>query len=120
MAVYEFKGGQFERLAASLDDFDGTFRNWNETVAAFAEAKGMHLLDEVEGVYQLFVHTPEHQTFSRLRAYRWWFCLVDEVDVMDQVLIPDSLPDFLAFMGMLKPLVDRRAAVKQEVREALE
>ena len=114
MAVYRFVGGQFERLAAAMDELDGTFRGWDGTFRQFAESKGMWLLDDVAGVYELFGHAASGVRFTRLKEYRWWFHLVDELDAADEVLIPDSLPDYLAFMAMLRPLVERAAELKRE------
>lgn len=120
MAVYKYESGEFTKLAASLDDLDGTFKEWKGLVGEFATSKGMVLLDDVDGVYELYCRNPSNQTFSRLREYRWWFRLVDELGVADDVMIPDSLPDFLAFVGQLQPLVIRAEALVREVRESLQ
>lgn len=116
MAVYRFQAGAFEKLADSLDDLDKTFADWDRPVEAFAEQKGMHLLDEVDAVYQVFTRVPGKKVFSRLREYRWWFRLTDVMDVADDVLIEDSLPDYLAFMGLIQPLVVRARDVAREVK----
>ncbi|HGM5018384.1 TPA: hypothetical protein ACKPYW_002795 [Pseudomonas aeruginosa] len=118
MAVYEFKNGQFQRLAESLDDFDGTFRAWEGEVSEFAAQRGMLFHDDVDGVYDLYLRDPGGKVFSRLRDYRWWFRVYDGAFMTDDVLVPDSLPDYLAFMALLQPVVARAEAVAREVREA--
>ncbi len=118
MAVYELKNGQFQRLAESLDDFDATFKAWEGDVAEFAAARGMLYHDDVDGVYDLYLRDPSQKTFSKLRAYRWWFRVYDGAFMADDVVISDSLPDCLAFMGMLQPLISRAEAQARDVRES--
>ncbi|WP_139199028.1 hypothetical protein [Pseudomonas panipatensis] len=116
--MYEFKNGQFQHLAASMDDFEGTFRGFEGAVSEFAAQKGMQYHDDVAGVYDLYLRNPEKRVFSRLRDYRWWFRVSDGAFMVDDVLVPDSLPDYLAFMGMLQPLVTRAAELAREVEES--
>jgi len=118
MAVYEFKNGQFQRIAESMEAFDSGLKDWEGETSEFAAKRGMLYHDDVDGVYDLYLRDPSGKTFSRLRDYRWWFRVYDGLFMFDDVLVPDSLPDYLAFMALLQPVVARAEAVAGEVREA--
>lgn len=119
MAVYRFADGVFERLAGSLDEMATDFAAWGGSVGEYAARQGMVLLDDVDGVYELYARQPGVKAFSRLSAYRWWFRMVDGLDAVDDVLIADALPDFLDYMSRVEPLVSRVRHAAREVGEAV-
>ena len=115
MAVYRFEQGVFTRV----DALDGHMLGQSGSAVEMARNTGMVLLDDVEGVYELFARHPDDRSFTRLSGYRWWFRLVDELGAVDDVLIRDDLPAYLDFLARLEPLVRRRGAARGEVEREL-
>lgn len=116
MAVFRFEQGVFTRLDDSLA---AHLAGQDCSAADIALRNGMVLLDDVEGVYELFTRRPGDRTLGRLAGYRWWFRVCDEVGAVDDVLIRDELPAYLDFLGRLEPLVRRMASIRGEVAREL-
>lgn len=122
MAVYRLEKGELVLLAETLedmlcpelaawDDFDDLLRGL-----------GMWLHEEVGDAYRLYrrsgdVHTPE----GRLPGVKYMFDVNIDGDNIDYILIGDRLPDYLAVLRLLSPLVeaDKDTAIraKEMVRE---
>lgn len=119
MAVYRFENGRFEKIASSMEELVPAFAEWNGSIQAFAGTQGMTALDDDADVFMLHARAGMEDARGPLAEYRWWFALVDTMDQADDVLIPDSFPDYLAFWAQLEPLIRRARAIKEEVLESL-
>lgn len=124
MAVYEFNQGKFERVAEAIDELlKGRAIRWEGVDELMAQLRFMPH-DDVPNVYVSYRRRQADGSSTKLADWKRDVCWVFEVTVaedgIDFVLVKDSLPDYLALLAALEPLVQRRKDLVAEVAAARE
>ncbi|WP_296276760.1 hypothetical protein [Pseudomonas sp. UBA7530] len=118
MAVYEVVKGELVKVAAQLEDLllPELAHVEDYEVGLLEKRLGFIVYDDVEDVYKLFRRGRLENAEGKLPGVRFIFDVSIDESAMDSILVKeDSLPDFLAVMRMLEPLVNRAATLRQEL-----
>ncbi|MBA6065690.1 MULTISPECIES: hypothetical protein [Pseudomonas] len=116
MAVYTVENGQLKRVAEALDEYSG--QEWESSWSCddYFGAMGFSLWDDARDVYAQYQRAPA-VVGAPLPGISYLFHVHAHGDVMDCILVRDSLPDYLAVVAMLEPLRTRDAELRKEVEE---
>jgi len=118
MAVYEVVKGELVKVAAQLEDLllPELADIEDYEVGLLQKKLGFIVYDEVADVYKLFRRGGLESAKGKLPGIRFIFDVSIDESAIDSILVmDDSLPDFLAVMRMLEPLVNRTASLRKEV-----
>ncbi|WP_275546303.1 hypothetical protein [Pseudomonas sp. Marseille-Q0931] len=118
MAVYEVVKGELVKVAAQLEDLLlPELADFDDYEVGLLQKKlGFIVYDDVADVYRLFRRENMERAKGELPGIRFIFDVCIDGSAMDCILVKDdSLPDFLAVMRMLEPLVNRTASLRKEV-----
>jgi len=124
MATYRFKDSSFVKLADDFDDLlPDELKSWEVLSELYAEL-GFRPWEEVAGTYECHVRSGAPEDAAVERAWqpeiRWLFVVEIIEDTFDVVLIENSLPDYLAFLAAVEPMVRRNRALGAEIKEELQ
>lgn len=108
MAVYGLEKGELVVLAETLEEMlCPELAAW-EVYDDLMGALGLGQWDEVEGAYTLYRRARFEQDWpqGKLPGCKFLFQVEVDGENIDYILIGDRLPDYLAVLRVLQPLVD--------------
>ncbi len=119
MAVYKVENGELVRIE---EDFMNLVRpewvEWDDFEEDLLRARlGFIRYDDEENVYRLFRRENVDRPEGELPKVRFIFDVNIDESNFDFILLEDSLPDFLAVMRMLEPLVNRQQRLNRELEK---
>ena len=119
MAVYKFNGGAFQRVGEDLGEMvPAHLLSSTELHGVMSEA-GFLLSDDIDDAVSIYRRAPVAGGVHYLPGVRWVFDVSVDGEAIDSVLVGDSLPDYLALLGLLQPLITRRRELAAEVSAEL-
>ncbi|ASL27365.1 hypothetical protein [Azotobacter chroococcum] len=118
MAVYGVEKGELVLLAETLESMlCQELANWKEFDDLLKDL-GLWVHDEVGDAYKLYRRQAHAESWpeGRLPGVKFIFDVNVDGDSIDYILVGDRLPDFLAVLRLLEPLVaaDRDVAARAE------
>lgn len=119
MAVYKFNGGAFQRVGDDLGEMVKAHLLGSAEVQRAMDAIGFWLSDAIGDSVLIFRRAPATGGVHYLPGVRWVFDVSVDGEAIDSVLVGDSLPDYLALLGLLQPLITRRRELAAEVSAEL-
>lgn len=119
MAVYKVEKGELVRIE---EEFMNLVRpewvEWNDFEEDLLRTRlGFIRYDEEEGVYRLYRRENVARPEGELPKVRYIFDVSIDDSSFDLILLEDALPDFLAVMSMLEPLVNRQQRLSKELEK---
>ena len=117
MAVYTVENGQLKRVAEDLVQYTGV--TWEEVGEPdeFFRKLGFFLQDDVELAYRRYQRVDGDRAV--LPGVVQLFDVMAHDSVIDYILLDDHLPNYLAVMTMLSPLVAHAQAVQADAAAEL-
>lgn len=119
MAVYKFNGGVFQRVGEDLGDLVPAHLLDAAELHVMMMGIGFLLSDDIGGVVMTYRRAPAGGGVHYLPGVRWVFDVSVDGEAIDWVLVGDSLPDYLALLGLLQPVITRRRELAAEVATEL-
>lgn len=119
MAVYKFNGGAFQRVGEDLGEMVPAHLLEAAEVQRGMAAVGFWLSDAIGDSVSIYRRAPVAGGVHYLPGVRWVFDVSVDGEAIDSVLVGDSLPDYLALLGLLQPLIARRRELAVEVSAEL-
>lgn len=124
MAVYNFKQGQFERIADTLEELlPAALKHWDNSDELFLSLR-FKRHDDVLDVYRTYVRQGSVSAVEKMALWlprvKWLVDVETDDSCFDIVLIEDSLPDYLGMMAALQPLIQRNKDLQVEIQQQLE
>ncbi len=118
MAVYGIEKGELVQLAETLESMlSPELAGWSD-FDGLLSGLGMGLYDEVGDAYRLYRRQRYDEAWpeGKLPGVKFMFEVNIDGDNFDVILIGDRLPDYLAVLRLLEPLVaaDKDAAARAE------
>lgn len=121
MAVYKLEKGELvlvaETLESMLSPVLAEWEDWDHLMHAL----GFTLYDEVNGAYRFFRRSESslESPAADLPGVAYMFDVnIDESNI-DYILLSNRLPEYLAVLKLLEPLVNRAAAVEAQLEKDL-
>jgi hypothetical protein len=121
MAVYQIEKGELVEVGATLEGMlREDWANWEDYEELLKNLK-LSLYDEVTDVYKMYRRPDgvQNSACGELPGIKYVFDVNIDGDNFDYILLSDRLPEYLAVMRLLEPLVNRDQAIRQEVQEHL-
>jgi len=110
MAVYKVVKGELEKVGETLEGLvREDLANWeNFDEDLMYKGLGFVRYDEEDGVYTLFRRSETDRPADELPGVMYVFDVNIDESNMDYILVTDALPEYLAVVKMLEPLVARK------------
>lgn len=119
MAVYKFNGGAFQRVGEDLGELVPAHLLETAERQRAMGTVGFWLSDTVCDSVAIYRRAPAAGGVHYLPGVSWVFDVSVDGEAIDWVLVGDSLPDYLALLGLLQPLIARRRELAAEVSAEL-
>lgn len=120
MAVYKFNNGEFQRVGEDLGELVPAHLLSSTELHGVMINAGFWLSDDIDGTVSIYRRAPAGGGVHYLPGVRWVFDVSVDGEALDSVLVGDSLPDYLALLGLLQPLIARRRELAVEVNAELD
>jgi HPt (histidine-containing phosphotransfer) domain-containing protein len=121
MAVYQIEKGELVEVGATLEELlREDWADWEDYEELLKKLK-LSLYDEVSDVYKMYRRPDgaQNSPLGELPGIKYVFDVNIDGDNFDYILLSDRLPEYLAVMRLLEPLVNRDQLLRQEVKEHL-
>ncbi len=115
MAVYKFNSGALQRVGEDLGELVPAYLVDTPELHAAMMAVGFLLSDDIDGAVLIYRRAPAVSGVHYLPGVRWVFDVSVDGEAIDWVLVGDSLPDYLALLALLQPVIARRREIVAEV-----
>lgn len=116
MAVYKVEKGELVKVGETLEslvrDDLANWENFDEDL--MYKGLGFVRYDEEDGVYTLYRRSETDRPADELPGVMYVFDVNIDESNMDYILVTESLPEYLAVVKMLEPLVARKLRLDAE------